>query len=157
MGALSGLAKIPDGGNKLYFFTKSDKDAVIFSLNDLDKITFSDDGILMWLSNETIEYSFAEFNLISFSEDITPTNVMPINMYAPSKTNISYNHADEIIAVVGSSSLQNVSIYDTQGQIMISEKPLSNNFHFSIANLTKGVYIVKVTEKNRNTVKKFVK
>lgn len=62
------LTMSADDGDSLYCYTQSSLKPEMLSLEELDKLTFSDDGIQVWeKQNEMQEISFEDFRLFTFS------------------------------------------------------------------------------------------
>ena len=75
VGAVSGFAAIPDDGDHLYVYKNEADDAKVYSLDNLDKITFTSTGVRVWSANESEEFTYEDFRLMMFREKETPTGI----------------------------------------------------------------------------------
>lgn len=73
--ATSTFSMTPDDGENLYLYTKSTKEAVVYSLNELDKITFGEKGIQIWNTSWPTEYAYSNVRVLTFSKTKTPTGI----------------------------------------------------------------------------------
>ena len=51
----------------MHVFTKSSNEAASYSLDELDKITFSEKGIQIWTTQWPTEYSYANVRVLTFN------------------------------------------------------------------------------------------
>ena len=75
MVAVPGISAVPDDGETLYLYTKATKEAAVYSLDELNKITFSDKGVQIWNTSWPTEYAYSNVRVITFSEKNTPTGI----------------------------------------------------------------------------------
>ncbi len=54
-------------GDEMYLYTNSSDEAVIYSINDINKITFSENGVQIWNTNWPTEYSFSTVGVLTFN------------------------------------------------------------------------------------------
>ena len=50
----------------LYVYTKKNKDAALFQLDELDKITFTNKAVQLWNTTWPTEYTYSNLSVISF-------------------------------------------------------------------------------------------
>ena len=65
----------PDDGENLYLYTKSTKEATVYSLGELDKITFSEKGVQIWNTSWPTEYAYSNVRVLTFNKTKTPTGI----------------------------------------------------------------------------------
>lgn len=148
-------AKSPHDENNLYVFTQNSDNPIVYSLNDLDKITFSETGICFWNTAWPTEYLYKDFLLITFSEQNNPNALEPVKVN-DNNVIISYNRLQDNILIESGNILFGVFVSDLQGRIIISDNNHSNFYQLSLHNMPKGIYIVKTFGKEEIS-KKIVK
>lgn len=82
-------AALPDDGETLYLYTKATKEAAVYSLDELNKITFSDKGVQIWNTSWPTEYAYSNVRVITFSEKKTPTGIEQVEKSDEEKFNDS--------------------------------------------------------------------
>ena len=97
MVSVPGISAVPDDGDNLYVYTNEVENATVYSLESLDKITFTETGVMLWKADETREFSYGNLDLLMFSEKKTPTNIKQVDM---SKVE-SLNNAEGIYDLQG--------------------------------------------------------
>jgi len=80
MVAVPGISAFPDDGDNLYVYTNEVENATVYSLESLDKITFTETGVMLWKADETREFSYGNLDLLMFSEKKTPTDIKQVDM-----------------------------------------------------------------------------
>ena len=75
MGAASvspAYAVQPDNGNGLSLYTRSESGSVTYSMDEIRKITFSDKGVQIWVTEWPTEYSYSQFRVLALDDpDVT--------------------------------------------------------------------------------------
>ena len=94
-------AASPDDGNRLYVFTNTTSKASAYSLDDIDKITFTDNAVQVWRSKAATDYVYDRFRFITFSDKVVPTAIERVEQDEP--LNVEKQNAAE-------------GIYDLQGR-----------------------------------------
>lgn len=97
MVAVTGISAVPDDGDNLYVYTNEVEKATVYSLESLDKITFTETGVMLWKADETREFSYGNLDLLMFCEKKTPTDIKQVDM---SKVE-SLNNAEGIYDLQG--------------------------------------------------------
>ena len=71
------FAQATDGDDMLYVYTKNNKEAALYQLDDLNKITFSNSGVRLWNTNWPTEYPYSKFSVITFRDRnyVKPTGI----------------------------------------------------------------------------------
>lgn len=59
------FSMILDDEEGLYLYTKTTNEPVVYSFDELHKITFSKKGVQMWNTNWPTEYSYANFRVLT--------------------------------------------------------------------------------------------
>lgn len=80
MVAVPGISAVPDDGDNLYVYTNEVEKATVYSLESLDKITFTETGVMLWNADETREFSYGNLDLLMFCEKKTPTDIKQVDM-----------------------------------------------------------------------------
>ena len=94
-------AASPDDGNRLYVFTNTTSTASAYSLDDIDKITFTDNAVQVWRSKAATDYVYDRFRFITFNDKVVPTAIERVEQDEP--LNVEKLNAAE-------------GIYDLQGR-----------------------------------------
>ena len=139
----AGFAASPADGDNLYVFTKQSDAPAIYSLDDLDKITFSDTGVNFWNTKWPTEYAYGNFRLITFKASDNPNG---IELIAASESDvvISYDRQQETLSVESGNPLSGVAVYDVQGRPVTVERGFAYSYKLSLSMAPHGIYIVKV-------------
>ena len=145
MGLVSaaGFAANPADGDNLYVFTKQSDAPAIYSLDDLDKITFSDTGINFWNTKWPTEYAYGNFRLITFKASDNPNGIESIAANE-SDVVITYDHQKEALSVESGKLLSGVVVYDVQGRPVAIERGSAYSYQLSLSMVPRGIYVVKV-------------
>ena len=81
---------MPDEGESLNLFTQSSKEAVPYSLSDLRKITFTNKGVQIWVTDWPTEYSYSQFRVITLNEDNGETGINSLSASSEVANGITY-------------------------------------------------------------------
>lgn len=84
-------------------------------------------------------------------------NQLSTNSYEPLKFSISTNPAFDTISIKYSNDIQRFEIYQIDGKLISSQKMAPNSKTINIANLSIGLYILKVYSFNKVNTVKFTK
>ena len=158
MVSTSGFAANPDDDDMLYVYTKNNKDAALYQLDDLNKITFSNSGVRMWNTNWPTEYPYSKVSVITFRDRnyVKPTSIE--TTYADEEQiRINYSPSSGVVTVKSSSDLDGIAVYDLQGQLIDADHTSRQFYQLSLKHVYQGVYVVKAKGKRSETVKKIVK
>lgn len=145
-----------DDGNSIYSYYRSMMTPTKLSLDDLDKITFSNNGIQMWSQNGMREITFEDFLLFTFTEIEHPyvSSVEPI--FASQEIEVQCLARNKMVYVESGLSLTGVIIYDLQGRVTAKDTSAASSYHFNLSFAPAGVYIIKVVCGNKTIVKKII-
>ena len=158
MVSTSGFAANPDDDDMLYVYTKNNKDAALYQLDDLNKITFSNSGVRMWNTNWPTEYPYSKVSVITFRDRnyVKPTSIE--TTYADDEQiRISYSPSSGVVTVKSSTQLDGIAVYDLQGQLIDADHTSRQFYQLSLKHVHQGVYVVKAKGKRSEAVKKIVK
>lgn len=150
------LSAHPDDRNTFFVYLNSSDTPKAFSLDDLDKITFTDSGMQLWEANGTTEIDFSTFNFLSLDEEITPMTAVK-NLSVGKDLKIQYRKAGDVVVVEGNEPLSGVSIYDLQGRLVAADPKAAKSYRVSVAKVPRGVFFVKVAAGGKVTSQKLVK
>lgn len=142
----------------LYVYTKNNKEAALYQLDDLNKITFSNSGVRLWNTNWPTEYPYSKFSVITFRDRnyVKPTGIE--TTYADEEQiRISYSSSSGVVTVKSSTQLDGIAVYDLQGQLVDADDTSRQVYQLSLKHVHQGVYVVKAKGKSAGTVKKIVK
>lgn len=110
-------AASPDDGNRLYVFTNTSSKASVYSLDDIDKITFTDNAVQVWRSKAATDYVYDCFRFITFNDKVVPTAIERVEQVEPLNVE-KLNNAE--------------GIYDLQGR--------------KLNTMQRGVNIIRMTD-----------
>lgn len=129
-----------------------------YFLSDLQKITFSDNGIQLWATNWPTEYPYNNVQTITFGKKGNGTHTMIASLIdSNAKVNIAVNKAKTTLVIVSNAFIDGISIYNLQGYAVLKEKTKAQMFNIPIGSLPTGIYVVKMVIDGEIYVKKFVK
>lgn len=139
----SGFSANPDDGDKLFVFSKQSSVPVAYSLDDLDKITFSETGVKFWNTNWPTEYVYESFDVIAFNEFKQSNDIkqIPVNN---SNVSIVFDRSRNMVCVKSDILLSEVSIYDLQGRPVAKDCHSAYSYEMNISSMPQGIFIVKV-------------
>ena len=143
LGSITGLSKSVADGDNLFVFTKQSDAPAIYSLNDLDKITFSETGNNFWNTKWPTMYTYENFRLITFKITDNPNDI-DLNVTADGKVRISFDRESETVLVESNKTLYGVTIYDVQGRLIIADNHTADTYKLSLLSVPRGIYIVRV-------------
>ena len=145
-----------DNGNSLYYYSKSSTTPLIISLDDLDKMTFNENGIQMWKQDGISQIPYDDFLLFTFKEIEHPYISAVTPPLSPQNIRISYNTNNKTLIVKSDIPLNFIGIYDLQGRIIICNTTLDKVYNISLSLAANGVYFVKVKYEDIEIVKKII-
>ena len=134
----------PDDRNTLYVYVNSSGTPQSFSLDNLDKITFSENSMKLWEHNRTTEIDFSTFSFLSFDKDINPTTSVR-DLSIGKDVKIQYIPKSNVVTVEAKETLDGVAIYDLQGRLLTSASTASKSYRIPVAKVPLGVFVVRVT------------
>lgn len=143
LGCITGFSKCPVDGDNLYVFTKQLNVPAIYSLDELDKITFSEKGINFWNTKWPTEYAYENFCLITFS-DSDDLNSIDQVLTDNGIVRIIYDREKDKIYVRSDKTLRGITVFDVQGRPIASNNSSTNTYELSLLSMSRGIYIVKV-------------
>lgn len=134
----------PDDRNTLYVYVNSSDMTQSFSLDNLDKITFSENSMKLWEYSGTTEIDFSTFSFLSFDKDINPTTSVR-DLSFGKDVKIQYVPKSNVVTVEAKEPLNGVAIYDLQGRLLTSASTASQSYRISVAKIPRGIFVVRVT------------
>lgn len=146
-----------DDGNTLYYYAKSSTTAKSFSLDDLDKVTFTEDGLKLWKQSGTQEIAFDDFLMFTFTEVEHPIVTSLEPMAAEKDVLVRYDSGSKTVTIESGSALSGVSVYDLQGRMVAHLSAAGSNYRLSLSSVPAGLYIVKAQRGGETIVNKIVK
>lgn len=150
-------AQSTDNG-MLYVYTKTSNDAILYELDDLNKITFSDKGVQLWNTSWPTEFPYKNVSVISFKKrNQGGTTGISTKTEGEGKITIGYNASQSIVTIVSDVLLESVAVFDLQGRCIVSDKEEKQVFNISLNTSPQGIYIVKALGKKAETTKRIVK
>lgn len=153
------LSAFADDRNSFYIYVNSSSTPETFSLNSLNKITFTNSSMKMWEDTKMTEIPFSSIDFLTLDEEQTPSSLITSVKEIAKDENISikYQAAGDVVIVEGKEALEGVAIYDLQGRLVISDNSAAKAYRLSVAKVRRGMFIVKVTDQGKVKSQKLVK
>lgn len=154
--SISGFAASPDDGDNFYVYTRGATKAVVYSLDNLDKLTFNDKSMSVWTNVGRTDYAYGDISLLTFCEEVKPASV--VDMFTDSNDiRISYNRETMQVSVQSAKPLTGLFAFDMQGRTVGSLRKTGDSLQLSLLGLPQGVYIVKTQGANFEKSVKIIK
>lgn len=153
-----GFCQNVNDGDNLYLYTKSANEAAIYSLDEINKITFNKNGIQIWNTNWPTEYKYSNVRILTFSdrESSSQSKVESVSGNN-SGVDIVYNASSFTLTVNSSRMMKGVALFNTKGMLILSDMTKKYKYSLHLSDLSSGIYIVKVFDDGRTVSKKIVK
>ena len=142
--------------NTLFVFLNSSSTPKPFSLETLDKITFTNHSMKMHEAAKVTELEFSTFSFLSLDSEITPTTDIR-SLTVGEDANIQYSLVGSTISVESDRQLEGIKIYDLQGRVVAEDKSAARSYSLSLARIHRGVFVVQVSCNGKVFSKKMVK
>lgn len=156
MVSISGFSMNPTEGDNLYIFTKTSTQPMVFSLDNLDKITFTENGINFWNTSWPTRYSYDNFRMMAFKEP-TPDAIL-LKEIQSTDANITYDRQSSFVRVNSTKPIDAVIVYNLHGYLVASNRYPSSPCEVSLSHTSRGIYVVHVySDGNVVAKKKIVK
>ena len=139
----TGFASSPDDGDNLFVWSKGSTKAVVYSLDDLDKLTFEDNALGVWKNNVKTSYEYGTISLLTFSERMYPTAIEEVTVSTDGDVQIRYDRAAQLVCAESPRPLWAILVFDLQGRMVTSVKENGSRLQLSLTTLPKGIYVVK--------------
>ena len=146
-----------DVEENLYVYLKDAPNAVVYSLDNIDKLTFGSDAINIWYNGGKTDYQYNRISLMTFREDIKPTTSFEPLTFDAADVKITYDRSSSLVRVEGSHTLQGVGIYDIQGRLITMDARKLRSYQISLQGKPQGVYVIRVGENGKSTTLRIVK
>lgn len=143
MVSTAAFAASPADGDNLFVWTKGAKTAVVYSLDNLDKITFDDAAVSVWTNGGKVDYAYGNIELLTFRDGVKPVAGVKLLTAADAEVRISYDRASQLVKVESQKPLAGIQVCDLQGRVVARVSRVARQLHLSLAELPQGVYIVK--------------
>ena len=137
------FAASPADGDNLFVWTKGAKTAVVYSLDNLDKITFDDAAVSVWTNKGKTDYAYGNIALMTFRDGVKPVAGVELLTAVESDVRISYDRETQLVRVDGNQPVGGIIVCDLQGRVVARVSRVARQLHLSLADLPQGVYIVK--------------
>ena len=105
-----------DVEENLYVYLKEASNAVVYSLDNLDKLTFGDNAISIWYDGGRTDYQYSRISVMTFREDIKPTTSIEPLSFVAADVKITFERSSSLVRVESGCPLLGVDIYDVQGR-----------------------------------------
>lgn len=140
---MSGKASSPDGGDSFYVYKKGSAKAVVYSLDDLDKMTFGENALSLYMKSGKTDYAYSTLSFISFNgaNAVVPTGIEQLKA-VDGDVDARYDRSAAVLHIDSSVPLTDILVYDVQGHQHASLRHSGKSLDVSLAHLKEGVYIV---------------
>jgi hypothetical protein len=141
------------GGDRLYIHN-SGAAVQSYDLNNLQKITFNEQGIILHPS-EGNALTFSYESVLTFgSNDVSGIADVAADV---SGVQIYYRHSTESVIVESATAVTAASIFNLQGSLIKSLAPQSSQVEISLSGCPAGIYLVKTSNAQGTKVQKIIK
>lgn len=147
---LPGYSASSEDGDNLFVWTKGAKTAVVYSLDDLDKITFDDTAVSIWTNKGKTDYVYGNIELLTFRDRMKPAAGVELLTAADAKVHIYYDRESQLVSVESQKPLAGMQVYDLQGRVVARVSKVASRLQLSLAELPQGVYIIKAQGSNKS-------
>ena len=156
--AISSYCQGIEDGENMYLYTKSTDEAAVYSLDEINKITFSKNGIQIWNTNWPTEYVFSNVRVLAFGEKSSSLETsLEFLSGEDVGIDITYNASIQTLTVSSGAVMRGVMVYNLKGLMMISDMIPKRVFRLQLSSLSEGVYIVKAFGDKGTMSKKIMK
>lgn len=134
---------------------QSSVDDSVYRLDGIDKITFSEDAMILHLRDTDITEMlyFSNFDLITFCSQ----NVGVEENISHEGINVSYNREDCNIAISSPTHVLSIQLFDMSGKVLQSLSPQYENVTISLSSYPQGIYIIRVANSESIITQKIFK
>lgn len=134
---------------------QSSVDDSVYRLDGIDKITFSEDAMILHLRDTDITEMlyFSNFDLITFCSQ----NVGVEENISHEGINVSYNREDCNIAISSPTHVLSIQLFDMSGKVLQSLSPQYENVTISLSSYLQGIYIIRVANSESIITQKIFK
>ena len=150
MVCVAAFAASPADGDNLFVWTKGAKTAVVYSLDNLDKITFDDNAFSVWTNKGKTDYVYGNIELLTFRDGVKPVAGVELLTAADAEVRICYNRESQLVSVESQKPLGGIQVCDLQGRVVARVSRVARQLHLSLTELPQGVYIVKPQGTNKS-------
>ena len=148
--SVASFAASPEDGDNLFVWTKGAKTAVVYSLDNLDKITFDNDAVSVWTNKGKTDYAYGNIELLTFRDGVKPVTGVELLTAAESDVRISYDREAQLVSVDSYQPVGGIMVCDLQGQQVLRQSKVAAHQQLSLYDLPHGVYIVKPMGTNKS-------
>ena len=150
MVSTTAFAASPADGDNLFVWTKGAKTAVVYSLDNLDKITFDDAAVGVWTNKGKTDYAYGNIELLTFRDGVKPVTGVELLTAAESDVRISYDREAQLLSVDSYQPVGCIMVCDLQGRQVLRQSKVAAHQQLSLYDLPQGVYIVKPLGTNKS-------
>lgn len=151
------LSAHADDLNSFYFYSNSSLNPQSISLDDLDKITFGDNGLKLWKQSGTQEITFDDFLLFTFMKMEHPIVTNVRQEVEPKNVYVNFDSNSKTIIVESFCILNGVSVYDLQGRLIVQTRAIGRRYQLSLSSAAPGLYFVKAKCGSETIINKIIK
>ncbi len=146
---------LPDDGDNLYVYANGAAQAVTYSLDNLDKITFGQNAISISTKSGQTDYAYKSIDLMTFRSDIKPVTGIRSPTVNNDHVKWMYDRSLQTVSLMCEQGLEDVSVVDAQGRVVIKEHVIGKECQLLLDNVPSGVYVLKVSvpRGNETTIK----
>ena len=138
---VTALAFAPEDGDNFYVYTKGASKAVVYSLDNLDKLTFGDTAMSVWTNAGKRDYAYGDITLLTFRKGVAPLGV--ISQSVGNDIKIGYDRDAMLVSVESPNQVKSLTAFDMQGRKVGIMRHSNGKLQLSLAGLPQGVYVVK--------------
>ena len=141
---------LPDDGDNLYVYANGAAQAVTYSLDNLDKITFGQNTISIRTKSGQTDYAYKSIDLMTFRSDIKPVTGIKSPTVSNGHVRWMYDRSLQTVSMMSEKGLSSVTVVDAQGRVVIKEHATGKECQLSLEHIPSGVYVLKVSAPRGN-------
>lgn len=143
MVSITGFAASPADGDNLFVWTKGAKEAVVYSLDNLYKITFDEAAVSVWTNKGKTYYTYGSIELLTFRDGIRPVAGVEQLSAGDVEVRIHYDRESQLVSIDSQKPVASILVCDLQGRVVARVSRVACQLQVSLKELPQGVYIVK--------------
>ncbi|SDG70454.1 T9SS type A sorting domain-containing protein [Winogradskyella thalassocola] len=141
---------------EIVFEIKDNETATAFTLGTLYRLSIHPD---MGFENDPVGQILNDTDMFGYIDEIRilDTNPLHVNSFdIANNISIYPNPADSAfkIKAMDNTSITDISVFNFLGKRVMHRKPTANQEHYDISDLASGMYLVKITDDNGNSITK---
>ena len=141
--------------NYLNFHGTAESDDRSFLIDNIKKITFTEDAMELVMENRNENVAFNDFSLITFGETAISSGVE--ETLRDDGFIVKYNKSIQELEVSSSAPIVSLQVYSLQGKLIVAMSPQALSAIVSLADYPSGIYVMRASTGESVITQKIVK